>query len=302
VKSVSNVGSPFEVEVRYFNSKGEQVSRIFPIIGEGDIVVAVGGKNDIHQVHIRARGPIFGQIIEGFFDLGLTSLPGKSSSTRGLNSNQDVAQNLTHDHRSVALGSNAKHLNAAYNVQSLSPAAARRAIEAAKADDAFSKRYVGSDRDAVDYMHALHRAAYPNADTVVGPSVRPDAGDSSAGGISLQARDTTPARQALEAAKSDDGFVKRYVDGDRNAFAQMQSLIQAAYPEPDAPGSGDATNGASTPMFQPWTPETATEGLQPWMQSSLKDYLSRSPNDEDDGSSKLAPWMRDLYPDWLPGS
>jgi len=39
--------------------------------------------------------------------------------------------------------------------------AVRRAIAAAKADDAFGKRYVSNDRDAVDYMHALHRAAYP---------------------------------------------------------------------------------------------------------------------------------------------
>jgi hypothetical protein len=158
----------------------------------------------------------------------------------------------------------------------LTQTTARRAIEAAKADDAFSKRYVSNNRDAVDYMHALHRAAYPEPDTVVGPRVRPDAGDRSAGGMSVQTRDATPARQALEAAKSDDGFVKRYLDGDRNAFAQMQSLIQAAYPEPDASGSNDTANDASSPMFQPWTPETATEGLQPW--------------------------MRDQYPDWLRGS
>ena len=70
------------------------------------------------------------------------------------------------------------------SVATMTPAAARQAIEVAKADDAFSERYVGNDQGAVDYMHALHRAAYPDTDTVVGPSVRPDAGDSSAGRIS----------------------------------------------------------------------------------------------------------------------
>jgi hypothetical protein len=172
----------------------------------------------------------------------------------------------------------------------------------AKTDDAFSKRYVSNDRDAVDYMRALHRAAYPETDMVVGPSVWPDAGDNSVGGLSLQARDTTPARQALEAAKSDDGFVKRYLDGDRNAFSQMQSLIQAAYPDPDISGDDSDAKGTTAPIFQPWTPDAATEGLAPWMQTSRKDYLSRSPDDEGDGYSKRAPWMRDQYPDWLRGS
>ena len=82
----------------------------------------------------------------------------------------------------------------------------------------------------------------------------------------------------------------------------MQSLIQAAYPESDASGSDGPANGTSAPTFQPWKPATATEGLAPWMQGSLKDYLSRSPDDDGDGASKLAPWMRDQYPDWLRGS
>jgi len=180
---------------------------------------------------------------------------------------------------------------------------AMRELNAAKADDAFTKRYLNSERDAVEQMHALHRAAYaePGNETV-GPAVRREASDNSAGGYSQGTRDLTPARQALEAAKSDSGFVKRYLDGDCSAFDHMQSLIQAAYPEPDASSRGDAANGTSAPMFQPWTPEAATEGLAPWMQSSLKDYLSRSPDEEGDGSSKLAPWLRDQYPDWLRGS
>jgi hypothetical protein len=180
---------------------------------------------------------------------------------------------------------------------------AMRALNAAKADDAFTKRYLNGDRDAVDHMHALHRAAYPEpSDQTMGPAVRPDAPDTSAGGYSLGTRDMTPAQQALGAAKSDNGFVKRYLDGDRTAFNQMQSLIQAAYPEPKASSDDGAGSGASVPIFQPWTPEAATEGLAPWMQNSLKDYLSSSPDDESDGYSKLAPWMRDAYPAWLRGN
>jgi hypothetical protein len=43
----------------------------------------------------------------------------------------------------------------------MTPAAARREIERVKAHDAFGKRYVKGERDAVDYLHALHRVAYP---------------------------------------------------------------------------------------------------------------------------------------------
>jgi hypothetical protein len=39
------------------------------------------------------------------------------------------------------------------------------------------------------------------------------------------------ARRALEGAKGDDAFVRRYLDGDREAFATMQRLMQAAYPD-----------------------------------------------------------------------
>jgi hypothetical protein len=178
-----------------------------------------------------------------------------------------------------------------------------RELNAAKADDAFTKRYLNSERDAVEQMHALHRAAYaePGNETV-GPAVRREASDNSAGGYSQGTRDLTPARQALEAAKSDSGFVKRYLDGDCSAFDYMQSLIQAAYPEPEASADIGSVSGASTPMPRSWTPETATEGLAPWMQSSLEDYLSSLPEYEGDGYDKLAPWTREQYPAWLRGS
>jgi hypothetical protein len=137
---------------------------------------------------------------------------------------------------------------------------AMRALTVAKADDAFTKRYLKGDRDAVDRMHALHRAAYPEpSDATVRPAVRPVASDTSADGFSTDTRDMTPARQALETAKLDNGFVKRYLDGDRNAFDQMQSLIKAAYPEPDDSGTAgnvrqaprDTSNKEST-RFAPW--------------------------------------------------
>ena len=176
-------------------------------------------------------------------------------------------------------------------------------LKAAKADDAFAKRYMKGDRDAVERMHALHRAAYPEpGNETVGPAVQPDNADVAAGGYSQGTRDLTPARQALEAAKSNSGFVKRYLDGDRSAFDHMQSLIQAAYPEPEASGGIGSVSGASTPMLRSWTPETATEGLAPWMQSSLKDYLSSLPEYEGDNFSKLAPWTREQYPAWLRGN
>ena len=192
---------------------------------------------------------------------------------------------------------------ASYRFAPSDDAPAMRALNAAKADDTFTKRYLKGDRDAVDRMHALHRAAYPEpGDQTVGPAARQEVSDNSAGGYSRETRDLTPARQALEAAKSDSGFVRRYLDGDRSAFDRMQSLIQAAYPEPEASGGDNSKGGASTPMFQPWTPEAATEGLTPWMQSSLKDTLSSPPDDDGDGYSKLAPWMRDQYPALLRGN
>ena len=195
--------------------------------------------------------------------------------------------------------------SASYRVASRSDSTitpAMRALNAAKTDDTFTKRYMNGDRDAVERMRALHRAAYPEpGDVTVRPAVRPDAPDTAAGGYSQGTHDLMPARQALEAAKSDSGFVKRYLDGDRSAFDRMQSLIQAAYPEPAASADIGSVSGASTPMLRSWTPETATEGLAPWMQGSLKDYLSSLPEYEGDGYSKLAPWMRDQYPAWLRG-
>jgi hypothetical protein len=53
------------------------------------------------------------------------------------------------------------------------------------------------------------------------------------------------ARRALDAAKSDADFVRRYLDGDRDAFAYMQSLIRAAYPDEAPVGGGES--GASAP-------------------------------------------------------
>lgn len=181
---------------------------------------------------------------------------------------------------------------------------AMRALTVAKADDAFTKRYLKGDRDAVDQMHALHRAAYPEPsdETVMGPAVRPTAEGASVDTLLAGARDTTSARRALEAAKADSGFVKSYLDGDRNAFAHMQSLIQAAYPDPEAAGGDDAGSGASVPMFQPWTPEAATKGLAPWMRDALAPDATAAPNAEADADSTLAPWMREAYPAWLRGS
>jgi hypothetical protein len=123
----------------------------------------------------------------------------------------------------------------------MTPAAALEAIERAKADDAFGKRYVKGERDAVDYLHALHRGAYPEPEAVVGPRVRPDLAGKVSDGWLMPTRDMSPARRALEAAKSDSGFVNRYLDGDRDAFAHMQSLIRAAYPEPKATDASGAS-------------------------------------------------------------
>jgi hypothetical protein len=145
------------------------------------------------------------------------------------------------------------------DIARMTPSAALRAIETAKADDAFGKRYVKGDRDAVDYLHALHRAAYPEPEAVVGPRVRPDLVDAT-DDLLTRDRGMTPARRALEAAKADKGFVTRYLDGDRHAFAHMQSLIRAAYPEPEAPEADRAETGAAAPMFEPWSPPDMGEG------------------------------------------
>jgi hypothetical protein len=49
------------------------------------------------------------------------------------------------------------------------------------------------------------------------------------------------ARRALEDAKGDDEFVRRYLDGDQAAFMHMQGLLQAAYPDDGSIDSGNAT-------------------------------------------------------------
>ena len=53
------------------------------------------------------------------------------------------------------------------------------------------------------------------------------------------------ARRALEAAKRDDHFVKRYLDGDRQAFAHMQGLMRAAYPDEGLGGSPGAADDSA---------------------------------------------------------
>jgi hypothetical protein len=49
------------------------------------------------------------------------------------------------------------------------------------------------------------------------------------------------ARRALEDAKGDDDFVRRYLDGDAAAFRHMQGLLQAAYPDDSSIDLGKAT-------------------------------------------------------------
>jgi hypothetical protein len=49
------------------------------------------------------------------------------------------------------------------------------------------------------------------------------------------------ARRALEDAKGDDDFVRRYLDGDKAAFRHMQGLLQAAYPDDGSIEAGSAT-------------------------------------------------------------
>jgi hypothetical protein len=140
------------------------------------------------------------------------------------------------------------------DVAQVTPAMAQQAIKSAMDDDAFGKRYVKGERGIVDYLHALHRAAYPEPEAVVGPRVRPDLAGKASDDWLMPMRDMWPARRALEAAKSDSGFVNRYLDGDRDAFAHMQSLIRAAYPEPDAPGvaATDARSDTSS-SSAPWS-------------------------------------------------
>jgi hypothetical protein len=155
----------------------------------------------------------------------------------------------------------------------MTPAAALEAIDAATKDDAFGKRYVKGERDAVDDLHALHRAAYPEPEAVVGPGVRSDLADEVSADWLMPTREMSPARRALEAAKSDSGFVTLYLGGDREAFAHMQSLIRAAYPEPEATGA----SGASA------------EGLAPWSGDSLSTRA---------GHAEGEPAVGGGFPDW----
>ena len=161
---------------------------------------------------------------------------------------------------------------------------AMRMLNAAKADDTFTTRYLKGDHDAVDRMHALHRAAYPEPEAVVGPRVRPEAPDTFGDAFPGGTRDLTGARQALEAAKSDSGFVKRYLDGDRSAFDRMQSLIQAAYPEPAEAGERGGAGEASSD-----TANGANSHLAPW----FSDALAANEVREAGVNPTLAGWLDD---------
>jgi hypothetical protein len=61
--------------------------------------------------------------------------------------------------------------------------------------------------------------------------------------MSAMSMSAEAARRALEAAKDDDEFVRRYLDGNREAFATMQRLMQAAYP---GGGPGEAPDDSAT--------------------------------------------------------
>jgi hypothetical protein len=203
----------------------------------------------------------------------------------------------------------------------MTPAAARRAIAAAKADDAFGKRYVNNDPDTVSYMHALHRAAYPEpssdspglgeAGAAESRAARPGVqrasaaagsqGDSQNGLAPWMSEATAAARKALTDIKFDSAFVDRYLDGDRKAFDHVQGLIRTAYPEPDASGAG-AEGGATDRVFRPWSPPASgdgSDGVAPWLRDAFATEATRAPDGEADADSTLAPWMGDWKPDWL---
>jgi hypothetical protein len=98
-----------------------------------------------------------------------------------------------------------------------------------------------------------------------------------------------PARQALEAAKTDSDFVKSYLDGDRSAFARMQSLIQAAYPEPD--DSGAAADGSGA---QRGPANGAYAGLASWLGAALAGNALRDEGADPTMAGWLGDWRDEL--------
>jgi len=201
----------------------------------------------------------------------------------------------------------------------MTAAVARRAIEAAKADDAFGKLYVKGDPDTVSYMHALHRAAYPEPETggqdggVSGAaksgatrtgfrraSATDESQNDSQNGLApWMSEATAAARKALTDIRSDSTLVNRYLDGDRKAFDHVQGLIRTAYPEPDTSSGGGAEGGATDPVFRPWSPPASSDGVAPWLRDAFATEATRTPGTEADADSTLAPWMGDWKPDWL---
>jgi hypothetical protein len=216
-------------------------------------------------------------------------------------------------------GQSATYRDAATDVAAMSPAAARRAIAAAKADDGFGKRYVSNDRDTVDYMHALHRAAYPEAGSDSpamneqgergrGAPRRGPAGGSAAVSSQAGSRNelapwmseaTAAARKALTDLTSDSGFVDRYLKGGRQELDRFQGLMRAAYPEPDAVDAGGAGTGGAGPALEPWSPSVSSDagdGVAPWLRDAFTREATRAPGAEPNAT--IAPWMDYRKPDW----
>jgi hypothetical protein len=201
-------------------------------------------------------------------------------------------------------------------------APAMRALNAAKADDAFTKRYLKGDRDVVDYMHALHRAAYPEpgsdgpnlgeaGDGARGAPRRGLPGSSDAAAPEVGSRNnlapwmsdaSAAARNALTDLTSDSTFVDRYLSGGRNEFDRFQGLMRAAYPEPDAADAGVAETGGVGAALKPWSPAVSSgngDGVAPWLRDAFTSEATRAPGAEPHAESTLAPWMGYRKPDWL---
>jgi hypothetical protein len=203
----------------------------------------------------------------------------------------------------------------------LTPMPAMRALNAAKADDAFTKRYLRGDRDAVDYMHALHRAAYPEpgsdspnlgeaGDSVRGAPRRGLPGGPAGAAPQLGAGNglapwmseaTAAARRALTELTSDKSFVDRYLDGGRKEFDRFQGLMRTAYPEGSAAGGNGAEGGGARTALEPWSPAVSGDsgaGVAPWLRDAFTRAATRAPGVEPDAESTLAPWMDYRKPDW----
>jgi hypothetical protein len=201
------------------------------------------------------------------------------------------------------------------------PTSAMRALNAAKADDAFTKRYLRGDRDAVDYMHALHRAAYPEpgsdspnlgeaGDSVRGAPRRSLSGGSAGAAPQLGAGNglapwmseaTAAARKALTELTSDKSFVDRYLDGGRKEFDRFQGLMRTAYPEGSAAGGDGAEAGGARTALEPWSPAVSGDsgaGVAPWLRDAFTREATRAPGVEPDAESTLAPWMDYRKTDW----